>query len=179
MCPVSFPLDLRWLYLDCRCHDSTLLVGGNVTADAYRLLAANIGGGCTCFKNELARLDDEAHLLVIKGQTRRMDGEDNTFCLAGSKRHTRKAEQLLIGACNGGDEIAAIELHNLVAFTATCIAYIDCYRDRLGGICSFHREVAIGEAGVAQAMTEREERCGGRVNIISKEHCAVTTCTHA
>src|SRR5579875_1474904 len=108
-----------------------------------------------------------------------MDGEDNTFCLAGSKRHTSKAEQLLIGARNRGDQIATIKLDDFVALTATRIAYLDCYRDRLGSICSFHREVAICEAGVAQAVAEWEERCGGRVNIVSKEHCAVAASTHA
>src|SRR5690242_2546631 len=104
-----------------------------------------------------------------------MYGECHFVCLIRIERDACKADQLALRASYRGNLVAIVELYDLVTCTLPGVAYSDRDFDRLRSALCLYDHVFVCKGGIAQAMSEREQGGGWRVNIIAKEHRMITT----
>ena len=121
----------------------------------------DVRGGCGYYGLKLAGLGYPlALVVVVVAQRLAVDGEGHLTSLAWLQLDLVEALQLLLWSGQSRLHIVNIELHDLSTRATTCIGYRHRNSQLAIGLQhgAINRSLSIAERGIAQPVTEGEER---------------------
>src|SRR6185503_5962825 len=100
---------------------------------------------CSGHNLELARLDYESHIAIIKTEMLSRKHKLNSTALAGAKRDALESAQLFYWSCAARRHIAYVKLHDLVACAPPRVFNFDADGDLSTGANPLRAQLQIRE----------------------------------